>query len=209
MSEYKTVKQAAMAEYEDRRSRFIGAVIPITDEAEAVEFINKRRSETFGARHNVYAYILREGNIARYSDDGEPHSTAGMPTLDVLKKNGLVDVCVVTTRYFGGILLGTGGLVHAYTTAAKMAVETAGIAVMKQCFMCGVTCEYSDHKRLEQVLEDNKAKIIDTVYTDKVTLKFTVPEPLYDILFANTVDAMCGRVTPEILDSIWADSSEI
>ena len=209
MSEYKTVKQAAMAEYEDRRSRFIGAVIPVTDEAEAVEFINKRRSETFGARHNVYAYILREGNIARYSDDGEPHSTAGMPTLDVLKKNGLVDVCVVTTRYFGGVLLGTGGLVHAYTTAAKMAVEAAGTAVMKRCYLCGVTCEYSEHKRLEQVLGENCAKVVDTEYTEKVTLKFTVPEPLYDTLLANVVDAMYGKVAPEILESIWADSAEI
>ncbi|MBE6798916.1 MAG: YigZ family protein [Ruminococcaceae bacterium] len=209
MSEYKTVKKQAFFEYEDRRSRFIGAVIPIKTEAEAIEFINRRRSETFGARHNVYAYILREGNIARYSDDGEPHSTAGMPTLDVIKKNGLVDVCVVTTRYFGGILLGTGGLVHAYTTAAKMAIETAGIAVMKRCFLCSVNCEYTDHKRLEQVLCDNKAKVVDTEYTDKVTLKFTVPEPLYDTLLENTVDAMYGKVSVEILESIWADSAEV
>lgn len=209
MSEYKTVKAEAFFEYEDRRSRFIGAVKPVKTEAEAIEFINSRRSETFGARHNVYAYILREGNIARYSDDGEPHSTAGMPTLDVIKKNGLVDVCVVTTRYFGGILLGTGGLVHAYTTAAKMAIETAGIAVMKRCFLCSVTCEYTDHKRLEQVLCDNNAKIVDTEYTDKVLIKFTVPEPLYDLLLENTVDAMYGKVSIEISDSVWADSAEI
>ncbi len=209
MSEYKTVKQQAEAEYEDRRSRFIGAVIPVSTEKEAIDFIAKRKSETFGARHNVYAYILREGNIARYSDDGEPHSTAGMPTLDVIKKNGLVDVCVVTTRYFGGILLGTGGLVHAYTTAAKMAVEAAGIAVMKRCFLCSATCEYTDHKRLEQVLCDNGGKIVDTEYTDKVTLKFTVPEGTFEDLSSKTVDALCGKVVPEILDSIWADSAEI
>lgn len=209
MSEYKTVKTEAFCEYEDRRSRFIGAVKPVKTEAEAIEFINSRRSETFGARHNVYAYILREGNIARYSDDGEPHSTAGMPTLDVIKKSGLCDVCVVTTRYFGGILLGTGGLVHAYTTAAKMAIETAGIAVMKRCFLCSVDCEYSDHKRLEQVLCDNKATVVDTKYTDKVSLKFTVPEPLYDTLSANTVDAMYGKVAIEVLESMWADSTEI
>lgn len=209
MSEYKTVKGKAEAEYEDRRSRFIGAVIPITTEAEAIEFIAKRKSETFGARHNVYAYILREGNIARYSDDGEPHSTAGMPTLDVIKKNGLVDVCVVTTRYFGGILLGTGGLVHAYTTAAKMAIEAAGIAVMKKCFLCTTRCEYADHKRLEQVLVDNGGKVVDTEFTDKVTIKFTVPEGLFDALSTKTVDALCGKVTPEILESLWADSAEI
>lgn len=209
MSEYKTVKREAFFEYEDRRSRFIGAVRPVKTEAEALEFLNSRRHETFGARHNVYAYVLRDGNIARYSDDGEPHSTAGMPTLDVIKKSGLVDVCVVTTRYFGGILLGTGGLVHAYTTAAKMAIETAGIAVMKRCFLCSVTCEYTDHKRLEQVLCDNNAKIVDTEYTDKVLLKFTVPEPLYDRLSENTIDAMYGKVSIEILESIWADSAEI
>lgn len=209
MSEYKTVKKAATAEYEDRRSRFIGAVIPVKTEAEALQFIAKRKGETFGARHNVYAYILREGNIARYSDDGEPHSTAGMPTLDVLKKGGLVDVCVVTTRYFGGVLLGTGGLVHAYTSAAKMAVEAAGIAVMKRCNLCQALCNYADCKRLEQTLTGNGAKVVDVQYTDRVTIRFTVPEAQFERLSAHVTDALCGKVVPEIIDSIWADSAEI
>lgn len=208
MSEYRTVKKGATAEFEDRRSRFIGAVIPISTEQEAIDFINKRRSETFGARHNVYAYILRDGNIARYSDDGEPHSTAGMPTLDVLKKNGLTDVCVVTTRYFGGVLLGTGGLVHAYTAAAKGAVEAAGIAVMRECCLCRAVCEYNDHRRLEQTLTDGGGQICDTEFTDKVSVSFTVPECGYEVLKAKVTDSLCGRVEPEILGKIWADSEE-
>ena len=208
MSEYKTVKRAAEAEYEDRRSRFIGAIIPVTTEQQAIDFINKRRSETFGARHNVYAYILREGNIMRYSDDGEPHSTAGMPTLDVLKKNGLTDVCVVTTRYFGGVLLGTGGLVHAYTSAAKMAIDEAGIAVMKQCYLCKAECGNNDHRRLEPVITDGGGTIVDTEFTEKITVKFTVPEGQYETLKEKITDALCGRVEPEISENIWADSGE-
>lgn len=208
MSEYKTVKQSAVAEYEDRRSRFIGAVIPVSTEQQAVDFINKRKAQTFGARHNVYAYILREGNITRYSDDGEPHSTAGMPTLEVLKKNGLTDVCLVTTRYFGGVLLGTGGLVHAYTAAAKMAVEAAGIAVMRRCYLCSAVCTYNDHRRLEQVVTDGGGRVNDTEFTDKVVLRFTVPEDQYETLKAKVTDGLCGRVEPEILETVWADSGE-
>lgn len=208
MSEYKTVKKSAQAEYEDRRSKFIGAVIPITSEQQAVDFISKRKSENFGARHNVYAYILRSGNITRYSDDGEPHSTAGMPTLDVLKKNGLCDVCLVTTRYFGGVLLGTGGLVHAYTTAAKMAIEAAGIAVMTECYLCEATCSYNDHRRLEQVINENGGSVKDTEFTDKVLVRFTVPEGLFQNLNEKIVDGLSGRSEALIVERIWAEISE-
>ncbi len=205
MSEYKTVKCAAEAVYEDHRSKFIGAIIPVTTEAEALDFLNRRKQDNFGARHNVYAYILRENNICRYSDDGEPHSTAGIPTLDVLKKNSLVDVCVVTTRYFGGVLLGTGGLVRAYTAAAKMAVEAAGIAVMRQCNICTISCSYSDHRIIEQLLKDNGAKIIDTSFAENIKVNFSIEQSLYNHLEIKIKDAFCGRIVPEIVKFDYAE----
>lgn len=205
MSEYKTVRNAAEAEYEEKRSRFIGSVIPCTTESEALEFIAKRRGETFGARHNVYAYILRDNNIARYSDDGEPHSTAGVPTLDVLKKQGLVDCCVVTTRYFGGVLLGTGGLVRAYTAAARMAVEAAGIAVMRECCVCSVTCPYSDHSQAERLIADCGGKVDGCEFTHEVTVRFSVTAADFEAVEQKFKDVFCGRLNPEIVGNGYAE----
>ena len=126
-TDYKTVKIESSDEFTEKRSRFIGYVKPVKTEAEATEFINSIRSKHWDARHNVYAYSLREGNIKRYSDDGEPSGTAGMPVLDVITKNEVYDVCVVVTRYFGGVLLGTGGLVRAYSQGSKIALEAGQV----------------------------------------------------------------------------------
>jgi uncharacterized YigZ family protein len=205
LSEYRTVKCAAEAVYEDHRSKFIGAIVPVTTEQEALNFLSERKQNNFGARHNVYAYILRENNICRYSDDGEPHSTAGIPTLDVLKKNNLTDVCVVTTRYFGGVLLGTGGLVRAYTAAAKMAVEAAGIAIMRECNICEVSCSYSDHRLIEQLLKDNGAKIIDTIFAENIKVSFSIEQKLYDIIENKITDVFCGRISPIIVNVDYAE----
>ena len=205
MDDYKTVRQPGEAEYEEKRSRFIGSVIPCTTEEEAIAFINKRKSETFGARHNVYAYILRENNSARFSDDGEPHSTAGMPTLDVLKKQGLVDCCVVTTRYFGGVLLGTGGLVRAYTTAAAKAVEAAGVAVMRECYQCFVNCPYSDHSQVERVIENGGGKVTGCDFTHEVSVKFSITAEDYEKIVPKFTDTFCGRLSPEIVSTGYAE----
>lgn len=205
MDSYKTVRQAAEAEYEEKRSRFIGSVIPCTTEEEAIAFINKRKSETFGARHNVYAYVLRNNNIARFSDDGEPHSTAGMPTLEVIKKQGLVDCCIVTTRYFGGVLLGTGGLVRAYTAAARQAIEAAGIALMRECYECSVSCPYSDHSQVERVIGDCGGKVTGCDFTHEVTVKFSITAEDYENLVPKFADVFCGRLNPEKLSTGYAE----
>ena len=120
--DYKTVQKSSNDEFVEKRSRFIGYCTPVKSEQEAVDFINAKRSEHWNATHNVYAYSLREGNIKRYSDDGEPSGTAGMPVLEVITNNDVFDVCIVVTRYFGGVLLGTGGLVRAYSKGAKLAL---------------------------------------------------------------------------------------
>ena len=132
MSEYKTVTMDTSDEFVEKRSRFIGYIRPVKTEEEAIAFINQIKSKHWDATHNVYAYCLREGQVKRYSDDGEPQGTAGIPTLDVLLKSEVTDVVVVTTRYFGGILLGGGGLVRAYSHAASLALAKAQVVTMRE-----------------------------------------------------------------------------
>ena len=123
MTEYKTIKEASSDEFIVKKSRFIGYVKPVKTQEEALEFINEIKTKHWDATHNVHAYCLREGGIRRFSDDGEPQGTAGIPSLDVLLKEEVVDCCVVVTRYFGGIMLGAGGLVRAYSHGAKIALD--------------------------------------------------------------------------------------
>ena len=116
---YKTVSGESESSFAEKKSEFIGHLLHTVNEEEAIAFIERIRAENRKAKHNVYAYILRDGNTSRYSDDAEPQGTAGVPVLEVLRKEGLTDVCCVVTRYFGGILLGTGGLARAYTQAVS------------------------------------------------------------------------------------------
>ncbi|MDE6746466.1 MAG: YigZ family protein, partial [Oscillospiraceae bacterium] len=128
--DYSTVRGSADASFTEKKSEFIGHIRHVETEEEAVDFINEIRASHRKAKHNVYAYILREGNTSRYSDDSEPQGTAGVPVLEVLRKEGLTDVCCVVTRYFGGILLGGGGLVRAYSHSAKIAVDASERLIM-------------------------------------------------------------------------------
>lgn len=148
-----TLARAASAEMEERKSIFIGHATPITCEEEARAFIEKKKKEYYDARHNVYAYVLDGGVVARYSDDSEPQGTAGIPILNVIKMSGATDLCIVVTRYFGGILLGAGGLVRAYSAAAKMAIDEAGFAVFEDYIVYSMTVSYSDYQRLTVALE--------------------------------------------------------
>ena len=126
-STYLSLAGEGSGEYTEKKSRFLARAVPCTTEAQALEVINEARHQYADARHHVYAYLLRDNHLMRYTDDGEPQGTAGVPILDVLRKRQLTDLCVVVTRYFGGVLLGTGGLVHAYTIAACQAIENGGI----------------------------------------------------------------------------------
>lgn len=199
MEEFKTVKRAATGEYEEKRSKFIANCIPVSTEAEAAEHIKRIKKDTFGARHNVYAYVLKEGGLSRCSDDGEPHSTAGMPTLEVIKSAGVVDCLIVTTRYFGGVLLGTGGLVRAYTAAAKAALDAAGIAVMKMCRICKIDCEYKDYDMAVRLLFDSGASVTETDYGEKITVIFSVPDDIFGDISAKITDKFSGKLTCEVL----------
>lgn len=198
--DYKTVLENASDEFVEKRSRFIGYCKPVKTEQEAIDFINEKRSEHWNATHNVYAYSLREGNIKRYSDDGEPSGTAGMPVLDVIVKNEIFDVVVVVTRYFGGVLLGTGGLVRAYSHGSKIAVEAAKPVIMQNCFVCEVRCAYNQYGKVSSLIIGVGATVDDTVYESDVLVKFHIKPDLLGTLNKKLADATSGEVTVEQKD---------
>lgn len=186
MKKYKTVEKENNDEFIEKKSKFIGYVKPVKTQEEAVSFINSIKSKHWDATHNVYAYVLRDNNIQRYSDDGEPSGTAGVPVLDVILKSGLVDVCVVVTRYFGGVLLGAGGLVRAYSHGSKIAVESGGIITMAPCKIMSVSVDYSFYDRMNILLSDFGANIEKNDFANDVYIEFSLSEekaqPLQDKL---------------------------
>ncbi len=193
-TDYKTVKIESSDEFTEKRSRFIGYVKPVKTEAEATEFINSIRSKHWDARHNVYAYSLREGNIKRYSDDGEPSGTAGMPVLDVITKNEVYDVCVVVTRYFGGVLLGTGGLVRAYSQGSKIALEAGQVVLMQNCLVCSLICSYNQYGKISSLIPDNGGVIDDSVFETDVKLSFHIKPDGLPALNKKLADLTSGEV---------------
>ena len=166
--EYKTIAERCEARFIEKKSEFIGYLAPVETEEQAVEFINEIRSMHRKATHNCYAYILRDNSAARHSDDGEPSGTAGVPIYEVLRKEGLTDVACVVTRYFGGILLGAGGLVRAYTRGAKDAVDTAKIKVMALAEQLELSVEYSLYGRLPQIFAEFDVRVISEDFADHV-----------------------------------------
>jgi uncharacterized YigZ family protein len=169
MEGYTTVLGEGSFEYEDRKSIFIGTAAPVKSEAEALDFLAYVKKKYPDAKHHVYAYVLRENSIMRFSDDREPQGTAGMPTLDAIRKNGCTDVAVVVIRYFGGTLLGTGGLVRAYSSAAVGAINAAKIITYALYSELEISVSYSDYQKIMALLtEDFRTK--DTKYMDSVVI---------------------------------------
>ena len=201
--EYRTVEREAQDEFIEKRSRFIGYIKPVTEKQEAIDFINEKKSLHWDATHNVYAYILRNDNTQRYSDDGEPQGTAGIPVLDVMKKEGLTDCVIVATRYFGGILLGGGGLVRAYSHTAKIAVD-AGIPVtMRLCSILKVNCDYNFYGRLNSLVPECSGVVDDTVFEENVSMKFHVPSENEGIFISKLTDLSLGKVSAEKIGEIF------
>lgn len=204
MKEYKTVEFESSDEFTEKKSRFIGYVKPVKTQAEAVEFINSIKSKHWDATHNVSAYVLKENNIQRSSDDGEPSGTAGVPVLDVLLKEGLVDVCVVVTRYFGGTLLGAGGLIRAYSHGSKIAVEAGHIITMAPCKIITVSVDYSFYDRMNIMLGDFGANIENSEFADKVNIVFSLKESLVDNLSKTLTEQSNGKYTLNIIGEKFA-----
>ena len=197
MELYVTVKNSSSFTLIEKRSEFIGYCAPVTTEREAIAFIESIRKKHSDARHNVYAYVLREGFASRYSDDGEPHGTAGIPVLDAIRKAGVTDCAVVVTRYFGGILLGTGGLVRAYTAASVGAIESAGVAKVGLFSLYKTEASYSDYRKIMPILSNNGYGIDDSVFADSVTLTVAVPYEKETSFLNQLTDATNARVKPE------------
>ncbi|MBE6804558.1 MAG: YigZ family protein [Ruminococcaceae bacterium] len=204
-NEYRTVKEFNSDEYIVKRSRFIGYAKPVTTVDEANAFIAEIKSKHWDATHNVYAYILRDGGVKRYSDDGEPQGTAGVPVLDVLEKENLVDVCVVVTRYFGGILLGGGGLVRAYSHSAKIGVDSAKIITMAHCLDLAVECDYTFYGKLTDFLSREETVILNTEYTDNVKVIFRIKGENKDNIETKITDLSNGRVSSTIISENFCE----
>lgn len=199
IKKYVTLRKEASAEFEEKRSVFIGYAKPVKTEAEAMEFVKKIRGKHGDARHNVFAYTLGGGVTARYSDDGEPQGTAGIPVLDVLRKSGVDDACIVVTRYFGGILLGAGGLVRAYSAAAKMALDAAEIATFEPYTEFSLSCSYPDYQKISAELPRFSALIDGTDFADNVIVTFAIKSEMKDQLIDRICEMTAGRSIPKVV----------
>ncbi len=195
MEKYITVNAAASGEYEEKRSRFIGTVLPCKTEEEASKILSEFRSTHWDARHCVYAYILRSGTV-RFSDDGEPHSTAGKPVLEVLQHSGLQDAIIVVVRYFGGVLLGTGGLCRAYTASARAALDAAQIVEMRPSCIYRIDCPYADHDRLLSELSAVDAEVQSSQFLETVHLNVAVAQENATAFEARIRESFSARLTP-------------
>ena len=193
MSNYKTLHKFGVDEYIVEKSTFIGYAKPIKTEEEAIEFINEIKKKHKDATHNVWAYTIGENmNIQRYSDDGEPQGTAGIPTLEVIKKEDLRDVVVVVTRYFGGIKLGAGGLVRAYTKGAKVGIE-AGIVIENVKYSeVKIKIEYTQLGRIQNEIMNLRFKVKDTIYSEDVELIVYVRNEEAQSLMDRIIDITSG-----------------
>ena len=198
MTSYTSFAGPATAEIEEKKSRFIASLAHVETEDEALAFLEEIRAANRMARHNVYAYVLREGGAGvqgrvRYSDDGEPQKTAGLPTLEVIQHAGLTDVITVVTRYFGGVLLGTGGLVRAYTQATQAGIEAAELVVVSRCVDIEVRAAYGKYDQLVRIASDCGAKVLDTVYDDAVTLRLRMLDGTQEPLLLKITELERGQ----------------
>ena len=206
---YYTVSEAAEASFIEKRSEFIGYIAPVKTDEEAVNFINTIKAKHRKAKHNVYAYILRKDNISRYSDDGEPQGTAGVPVLDVLQKRGLTDVCVVVTRYFGGILLGGGGLVRAYSQAASLACDAAHTMDMCLCHRLKICTDYGMYGKLTYILPNFETITVNSDFADSVTLELLVLSKKLSALISEITEITNGSAEITDCGELFEDFSSV
>ncbi len=204
MYTYKTIIEDNVTQFTEKHSRFIGYVGHTETDEEAVAFIDKIRSLHSDARHNVYAYVLNEDNRMRYSDDGEPHGTAGKPILDIINGFELKDVTVVVTRYFGGILLGTGGLVRAYSKAAKDTLEEAHKYLMVPGTTYSVKLDYSKLSLFEKLLERFEAGDVTTTFEVNVIVEFSISNSNCDEFLSALTETFASSVTAEKIGFSYA-----
>lgn len=182
------------AEYVEKRSRFIGHVWPVDSEEEARRYIEETRKRHHDARHNCWCYVLREGNILRYGDDGEPQGTAGQPMLNVFLREEVTNVCCVVTRYFGGILLGAGGLTRAYGGTAKLALNEAGVSRMRLWTTIAIPSSYAMYERVRLLVEMEGGIIAGTDFGADVVLSVLLPAEQTQSLQEKLTELSAGQL---------------
>lgn len=192
----------------EKKSKFIAHVRPVETEEEALGFLAEMRAEYSDATHNVYAYIIDENNIFRYSDDGEPSGTSGMPTLDTIRKEGLVDVAVVVTRYFGGTLLGTGGLVHAYGGAARLGLLDAGIVTRVLCCEVSARVDYTMVGKVQYLIATGGYMLDDTLYENEVEFRLCLKKEEVERFTKEITELTSGRVIIKNTGKRYVDIDE-
>ncbi|MCL2391810.1 MAG: IMPACT family protein [Oscillospiraceae bacterium] len=191
---YKLPLQSVEIDFIEKKSRFISNISPISSEDEALAFLNSIRTKYRDANHNVYAYRVKSGNITRYSDDGEPSGAAGMPLLEAFIRQDVYDFCCVATRYFGGTLLGAGGLVRAYARCGTIALESAGVGSMRELTLCSVSMQYSLFELVKRQLAAFGADITSEDFGADVVLQCTLPSDDFAILQKKIVELSAGCV---------------
>lgn len=199
MTEYLIPTGTSETEFVEKRSRFIGHVWPVESEEEARSHIEAMKKKYYDARHNCWCYRLKEGGVERYSDDGEPQGTAGQPMLNVFQREEVVNVCCVVTRYFGGVLLGAGGLVRAYTQSAKDALDAAGISVVRRWVDVAVPCPYSFFDRVRLEIEAQGGVLGEVEYAADVTVHALLPEGNVEAFSARLTELTAGGVAPAVV----------
>lgn len=198
MDEYLVPTKEAHVEWVEKRSRFIGHIFRTETEEEAIACIRQMREKYYDATHNVYAYIIHGGTM-RYSDDSEPQGTAGMPVLEVLRRENTENILCVVTRYFGGILLGAGGLVRAYAKSAKQALDEAGISCMRLWEYIDLPCPYSLYERMKKVIEEFDGQVADTQYGSEILIKCLLPQERTSDFLAKVIDVSCGKLSGTVI----------
>lgn len=201
---YKILYEGGEAEIEVKKSRFIATTRPVKSEEEAVTFIAEMKKKYWDARHNCSAFTIGENHeLTRCSDDGEPAQTAGRPMLDVLLGEDIHNMCVVVTRYFGGTLLGTGGLVRAYSSAVKEGLEMSEIVEKFRAYEMTVGTDYTGVGKIQYILGQDKITVLDSIYTDKAEFKLLVPVAQYDGLQKKITEGTSGGAKITKGDEIW------
>ena len=193
MNEYRIPASPGESELTEKRSRFLGHVRMVESEEEAKAFIAEMKRKYYDARHNCWCYAIRDG-AERYSDDGEPQGSAGIPMLEVLRRRGVTNAVCVVTRYFGGVLLGTGGLLRAYTQSTADALDAAGVAVVRAWTEAEARCSYAQAERMKTEAAALGAVTEDVVYGADVTLKLLIPREKTEAVKARLFDASAGSV---------------
>ena len=209
MDAYHTVYRGGSGEIVEKKSRFIAEVFPVTSEEEAMQYLEEARKRYWDARHHCWAYVLgRNPSAERMSDDGEPAGTAGKPILEVIRGRQITDVLVIVTRYFGGTLLGTGGLVRAYTASAAEGLKHSEIITRFHGFKLRIAADYTSLGKIQYLLAQRKICILESVYTDKVELIVLIPDEEEGDLYKEIMDGTNGQAVLEKEQECWFAQTE-